>query len=73
MTWRHGNVAVEANERVEVWRQHSDESWFTYVGTTSMYEGEVVIRPVDIETMEFHDKPPIPTESRQVWRTLSNS
>ena len=70
MSWRHGIPACEANERVEVWTHLGPNSWFAMIGRTSLYNGEVIIKIEDMLSGEWHQEPPVYTESDQVWRTL---
>ena len=68
--WRHGMPACESGERAEVWSRIGEENWYRFIGTTSMYEGEVIIAVADMEVQDFHSAPPCPTEAQQVWRIL---
>jgi hypothetical protein len=69
--WRDGKVPNSAiGERVEHWSKVDNESWFQMIGLISELEGEPGMLSGNVEHMEFHLHPPIPTEADQAWRTL---
>lgn len=68
--WRHGLPAAEAAEHVEVWQKIGLDNWYQFIGVTSMYENEVIIRVADMEHQEFHNGPPCQTEAKIVWRVI---
>jgi len=67
--WRHGQVPLMViGSRIEHWNKADKDSWFRMIGTLSVVDGDVGMLPDDVETMDFHDHPPCPTEADQVWR-----